>query len=122
MNNNIIEKRIKVKNITLNVAIAGDENGKVILLLHGYPDAWFGWEKIILLLINQGYRVIAPDQRGYNLSDKPEGVQSYYTENIVQDALHLMSHLGYANFYLAGHDYGAYIAWIIALKHFLLFS
>jgi len=113
----IIEQRIKLPNITLNVAIAGRLDAKPILLLHGYPDAWFGWEKVMLELVKDGFRVIAPDQRGYNLSDKPEGVKPYHTENMAQDAIDLMRNFGYETFDLAGHDYGAYVAWNTALKY-----
>jgi pimeloyl-ACP methyl ester carboxylesterase len=112
----ILEQRIKLPNITLNVAIAGNLDGKPILLLHGYPDAWFGWEKVMKDLTKHDFRIIAPDQRGYNLSDKPKGVKAYYTQNLVQDAIDLMTHFGYDKFDLAGHDYGGYVAWIMALQ------
>jgi pimeloyl-ACP methyl ester carboxylesterase len=112
----ILEERIKLPNITLNVAAAGDLYGKPILLLHGCPDAWFAWEKVMKGLVKYGFRVIAPDQRGYNLSDKPNGIKPYHTENLVQDAIDLMTYFGYDKFDLAGHDYGAYVAWITALE------
>jgi len=117
MTNEITEQHIQLPNISLNVAIGGDKNGRPILLLHGYPDAWFGWRKVMKELMNQGFRVIAPDQRGFNLSDKPKGKLAYHSENIVQDALDLMSYFGYEKFSLAGHDFGGYIAWQITLNH-----
>lgn len=117
MTNQITEQQIQLPNIRLNVAIGGNQKGEPILLLHGFPDAWFGWESVMEQLINQGFRVIAPDQRGYNLSQKPKEKRAYHTENIVQDAIDLMQHFGYEKFCLAGHDFGGYIAWQIALNH-----
>jgi pimeloyl-ACP methyl ester carboxylesterase len=117
MTNQITEQRIKLSNITLNVATGGDKKGEPILLLHGYPDAWFGWKPVMAQLIQKGFRVIAPDQRGYNLSDKPVERTAYHSENIVQDAIDLMAYFGYERFSLAGHDFGGYIAWQIALTH-----
>lgn len=113
--NSIIEYEIKLPNITLNVAISDNEKDKPILLLHGYPDVWFGWEEVMKVLINQGFRVIAPDQRGYNLSEKPKGIKAYSPQNMVKDAFDLMTYLGYEKFDLAGHDYGGYIAWSMSL-------
>lgn len=113
----IIEQRIALPNITLNVAFSDNEKDAPILLLHGYPDAWFGWEKVMKPLMANGFRVIAPDQRGYNLSDKPTAVSAFANDRLVQDALDLMTHFGYQQFYLAGHDYGAYLAYLIGLEH-----
>lgn len=112
---NIIEQRIKLSNITLNVAFSTNEKDKPILLLHGYPDAWFGWQKVMERLINNGFRVIAPDQRGYNLSDKPTKISAYTNDILIQDAMDLMTYFGYERFYLVGHDYGAYLAYLIGL-------
>lgn len=112
---NIIEQRIKLPNITLNVAFSDNENDSPILLLHGYPDAWFGWQKVMEQLIVNGFRVIAPDQRGYNLSDKPKGISAYTNDILIHDAMDLMTHFGYQQFYLAGHDYGAYLAYLIGI-------
>lgn len=112
----IIERRITLPNITLNVAFSDNINQPVILLLHGYPDAWFGWEKVMKLLVSKGFRVIAPDQRGYNLSDKPTSISAFANDILVQDALDLMNHFGYQQFFLAGHDFGAYLAFLIGIK------
>ena len=65
---------ITTNGIRLHTALAGPEDGEPVFLLHGFPDAWFGWEAQIGPLADAGFRVIVPDQRGYNLSDKPEGV------------------------------------------------
>ncbi len=113
----IIEQRITLPNITLNVAFSDNEEDKPILLLHGYPDAWFGWEKIMKRLITNGFRVIAPDQRGYNLSDKPKHISAFANDRLIQDATDLMTYFGYKRFHLAGHDYGAYLAYLIGLEY-----
>ena len=113
----IIEQRITLPNITLNVAFSDNEEDKPVLFLHGYPDAWFGWEKIMKRLIKSGFRVIAPDQRGYNLSDKPKHISAFANDRLIQDATDLMTYFGYERFHLAGHDYGAYLAYLIGLEY-----
>lgn len=113
---NIIEQRIKLPNLTLNVAFSDNEKDTPILLLHGYPDAWFGWEKVMQRLIVNGFRVIAPDQRGYNLSDKPKQINDFTSHILAQDAFDLMTYFGYQQFYLAGHDYGAFVAFLMGIK------
>ncbi len=80
---------ISTNGIRLHTALAGPEDGDPIVLLHGFPEAWFGWEAQIGPLADAGFRVIAPDQRGYNLSDKPRGVSSYRMEALVDDILGL---------------------------------
>lgn len=113
--NNYTQHQITLPNITLNVVISNNEKGKPILLLHGYPDAWFGWIKLMEVLVSQGFRVIVPDQRGYNLSEKPAKIKDYSPKNMVEDAFDLMTHFGYGKFDLAGHDYGGYIAWSMSI-------
>jgi pimeloyl-ACP methyl ester carboxylesterase len=108
-------ENIQIKNIQLHTALAGPEDGEPVILLHGFPEAWFGWEKQILALAKAGFRVIAPDQRGYNLSSKPAGAENYRTELLVMDILRLAKTLGLNSFYLAGHDWGAMIAWSLAM-------
>jgi pimeloyl-ACP methyl ester carboxylesterase len=106
---------ISTNGITLHTAIAGPTNGDPVILLHGFPEAWFGWEKQILALAKVGFRVIAPDQRGYNLSSKPVGVENYQTKNLVKDIIGLAQSLNLDSFYLAGHDWGAMVAWSLAI-------
>ncbi|MCP4422559.1 MAG: alpha/beta hydrolase [Chloroflexi bacterium] len=108
---------IETNGIRLHTTFAGPKNGKPVFLLHGFPDAWFGWEAQINALADAGFHVIAPDQRGYNLSDKPKGVASYQMNTLVADILGLADALGYERFHLAGHDFGAMVSWNLAMRH-----
>jgi pimeloyl-ACP methyl ester carboxylesterase len=87
-----------------------------VILLHGFPDAWFGWENQIGVLAQAGFRVIVPDQRGYNLSDKPATVGAYRMNLLVDDILGLADTLDYNRFHLAGHDFGAMVAWNMTIR------
>ncbi len=73
--------RVETNGITLHVAQAGPADGDLVILLHGFPEFWYGWSSQISFLAAQGYRVWAPDQRGYNLSDKPNGIDAYRTSD-----------------------------------------
>ncbi len=108
---------IETNGIRLHTTFAGPKNGKPVFLLHGFPDAWFGWEAQINALADAGFHVIAPDQRGYNLSDKPKGVASYQMNTLVADILGVADALGYERFHLAGHDFGAMVSWNLAMRH-----
>jgi len=108
---------IETNGIQLHTVFAGSADGEPVILLHGFPDAWFGWEAQINALAKAGFRVIVPDQRGYNLSDKPDGVASYQMDTLVDDILGLASALGHERFYLAGHDFGAMVSWNLARRH-----
>jgi pimeloyl-ACP methyl ester carboxylesterase len=109
-------KRIQTNGIQLHTALAGPKNGEPVFLLHGFPEAWFGWEKQIEPLALAGFRVIVPDQRGYNLSDKPIGIDQYQMKVLVDDILGLADSLGYEQFYLAGHDFGAMVSWNLTFR------
>ncbi len=109
-------EHITTNGIRLHTALAGPEDGKPVILLHGFPDAWFGWEAQIRPLADSGFRVIVPDQRGYNLSDKPQGVASYKMDHLVEDILGLADEMGYDNFHLAGHDFGAMVSWNLTMR------
>ncbi|NOQ40201.1 MAG: alpha/beta fold hydrolase, partial [Anaerolineales bacterium] len=91
---NISFETISTNKIYLHTAFAGPEDGPPAFLLHGFPDAWFGWEAQIQPLAQVGFRVIVPDQRGYNLSDKPGGVNNYRMELLVDDILGVADSLG----------------------------
>lgn len=109
-------KRIQTNGIQLHTALAGPKNGEPVFLLHGFPESWFGWEKQIEPLAQAGFRVIVPDQRGYNLSDKPIGMDQYQMNILVDDILGLADSLGYDKFYLAGHDFGAMVSWNLTIR------
>jgi len=108
---------IQANKINLHVALAGPKDGKPVILLHGFPDASFGWEAQIQALAQAGFHVIAPDQRGYNLSDKPKGVKNYNVGLLVDDIIALADALGLQQFNLAGHDWGALISWGLIDKY-----
>jgi epoxide hydrolase 4 len=108
---------IETNGIRLHIVTAGDPNGRPLILLHGFPEFWYGWRKQIPALASAGYRVIVPDQRGYNLSDKPRGIQSYRTDELSRDVIGLLNHFGIEKANLAGHDWGAAVAWSAAIDH-----
>jgi epoxide hydrolase 4 len=104
-----------VNGIKLHYAQAG--RGKLILFLHGFPEFWYAW-KDQLAEFGKDHLAVAPDQRGYNLSDKPEGVDAYAASNLVADIRALAAHLnGGKPFVLVGHDWGGAIAWTFAMRH-----
>jgi epoxide hydrolase 4 len=108
---NVEKQFIKIGDVTLHVVRAGAKDGEPIFLLHGFPEFWYCWRKQIPYLSEKGFRVIVPDQRGYNLSDKPKGIAAYHIERLAQDVIHLATALGYERFNLVGHDWGAAVAW-----------
>jgi pimeloyl-ACP methyl ester carboxylesterase len=103
--------------ISLNAVAAGAKDGPVVVLLHGFPEFWYSWHKQIDPLADAGFRVIVPDQRGYNKSSKPSGVRSYALTELVSDVIAIADQLGQGRIFLAGHDWGAAVAWSVALLH-----
>ena len=102
--------------ITLKVALAGPADAPPVILLHGFPESHRTWRHQIADL-SRDYRVIAPDQRGFGGSDKPEGVEAYETGKIVADVLAVADALDIKHFTLVGHDWGGAVAWAAALAH-----
>jgi pimeloyl-ACP methyl ester carboxylesterase len=96
---------------------AGPPGGPPVVLLHGFPELWYGWRRQIGPLAAAGHRVIAPDQRGYNTSDKPEGVAAYRVDTLAADVVGLLDALGLERAAIVGHDWGAVVAWWLALAH-----
>lgn len=97
--------------VQLHVAQAGPPDGLPVVLLHGFPEFWYGWRHQIGPLAEAGYRVLVPDQRGYNRSEKPAGVAAYRPDLLVRDLLGLLDGLGLQRASLVGHDWGAVVAW-----------
>jgi len=88
-----------------------------VLLLHGFPDFWYGWRRQIPALHEAGFRVVAPDLRGYNLSSKPRSVFAYSLDRLSGDVVALIRHLAIERAHIVGHDWGGVIAWWMAQHH-----
>ncbi len=108
---------IQTNNICLHAVQAGPGDGPLVILLHGFPEFWRGWINQIEPLASAGYRVLAPDQRGYNLSDKPLNVAAYRLEETGKDVLGLMENLEREEATIVGHDWGGGVGWWLAAHH-----
>lgn len=102
--------------VTLNVATAGPEDGPPVVLLHGFPESHRTWRGIVPLLEDR-FRLIMPDQRGFAGSDAPQEVAEYKTDKVVADLFALADRLGLDDFTLVGHDWGGAVAWAAALRN-----
>ena len=102
---------------TLDVRVAGPETGEPVILLHGFPETSLSWAAVAPALVDAGYRVIAPDQRGYSPGARPDGTEQYATRAIAQDVVDLADALGLDTFHLVGHDWGSAAAWVTAADH-----
>jgi epoxide hydrolase 4 len=109
--------KIATNGISLHVAEAGPSDGPLLFLLHGFPEFWYCWRNQIAPLAERGFHVVVPDQRGYNLSDKPAGVASYDLDVLAADILGLADFFHQPTFALAGHDWGAAVGWWLASRH-----
>ncbi|MCH7951575.1 alpha/beta hydrolase [Patescibacteria group bacterium] len=109
--------QIETNGIRLHIVQSGPANGPPVILLHGFPEFWYGWRHQIGPLAAAGYRLLVPDQRGYNRSQKPEGVAAYRAGVLVGDLFGLMQTLDIQRASLVGHDWGAAVAWWAASAH-----
>src|SRR6056297_3364321 len=107
----IEHERIDAGEVSLHVATAGPADGDPVVLLHGFPEFWYGWRHQIPALADAGYRVIAPDQRGYNTSDKPDGFEAYTVDRLAGDVVGMLDELGVERARFVGHDWGAAVLW-----------
>lgn len=108
---------VKTNGITLHVVQAGPANEPLVILLHGFPEFWYGWKQQIEPLAAAGYRVWVPDQRGYNLSDKPAGIGAYSIDTLAADVVGLIDAAGAQKVVVVGHDWGAAVAWWVAATY-----
>lgn len=104
---------VETNGIRLHIAEAGE--GPLVVLLHGFPESWHSWHRQFGPLADAGYHVVAPDQRGYGRSDRPEAVDAYSIMHLVGDVVGLVRALGEEKAYVVGHDWGAPVAWHTAL-------
>lgn len=114
-----VESAVDVGEVTLNVACraAGQARAPLVILLHGYPELHLAWNELAPPLLEHGFALLAPDQRGYNLSDKPEPVDAYKIEAIVQDLHGLIEASGRQRVLLVGHDWGGLVSFLYAHEH-----
>jgi pimeloyl-ACP methyl ester carboxylesterase len=103
-----------VNGVRLHFVEAGD--GPLVVLLHGFPEFWYSWRRQIPALAEAGFRVLAPDLRGYNLSERPAGVAGYRLSLLLQDVAGLIEHAGAERAAVVGHDWGGGIAWALAMR------
>jgi len=106
-----------INGVQLHVVTAGDPDAPLVVLLHGHPDFWYGWRDQIRPLVEAGFRVVVPDQRGCNLSDIPDGVDAYRQSELVSDVRELIHSEGRESAHVVGHDFGGFVAWNVALRH-----
>lgn len=105
---------ISTNGVRLHVVRAGPDTGRLVILLHGFPEFWYAWRHQIGPLAEAGYRVWAPDQRGYSTSDKPAGVAAYTIDILAADVIGLLDAAGVEKVGLVGHDWGGAVAWRVA--------
>jgi pimeloyl-ACP methyl ester carboxylesterase len=100
--------------LRLHTVVAGPERGPLVVMLHGFPEFWYCWRHQIGPLAEAGFRVIAPDQRGYNLSGK---MPPFDLQTVAGDVVHLIAAAGYDSAHVVGHDWGGAVAWAVAAWH-----
>ncbi len=111
----VSHRYVQLDEVRLHVAEAGE--GPLVVMLHGFPEYWYSWRFQIPVLVRQGFRVVAPDMRGYNLSDKPTSVRAYRVERLAADVAQLIEALGESQAAVVGHDWGGMVAWWFAMRH-----
>ena len=109
----VTHRFIETNGIRMHIAEQG--TGPLVLLLHGFPELWYSWEKQMTALAEAGYHAVAPDMRGYGQTDRPTKVEQYTQLHLVGDIIGLLGVLGEQQAVVAGHDWGASVAWNLAL-------
>jgi len=110
------EQQMTVNGVNLHIVQAGPIEGPLVILLHGFPEYWYSWQRYIQPLVEAGYRVWVPDQRGYNLSSKPEAISDYALDALARDITGLMDAAGRKQARIIGHDWGGTVTWWLAMQ------
>ena len=108
---------LQAQGLSFNAVAAGPEDGPLVILLHGFPETSYGWRHQVTPLAEAGFRVLAPDQRGYGRSAKPGGVPAYQLNALALDVISLAQGVGRQQFSVVGHDWGGIVAWHLAMHH-----
>jgi pimeloyl-ACP methyl ester carboxylesterase len=109
----ITHREVSTSGIRMHIAEAGA--GPVVVLCHGFPESWYSWRHQLVALAAAGFHAVAPDQRGYGRTDRPEPIDQYTLLHLVGDIVGLLDALGESTAFIAGHDWGAPVAWHAAL-------
>src|SRR5579863_8070402 len=109
----VMHRTIAANGIRMHVAEQG--NGPAVLLCHGFPELWYSWRHQLAALASAGFRAIAPDMRGYGQTERPDAVDQYTLLHLVGDMVGLLDALKIEQAVIAGHDWGAPVAWNAAL-------
>ena len=112
----VAHRQVETNGITMHVAEAGDPSGELVVLLHGFPEVWFSWRHQLPALAAAGYHAIAPDQRGYGRTDRPEPIDAYDMHDLTDDVAGLLDAYGHEQAVIVGHDWGALVAWGMAQR------
>lgn len=108
---------VETNNFTFTCRVGGMENDKeTVILLHGFPETSRMWTDFIDVLNNEGYRIIAPDQRGYSKGARPSKVSDYTIDKLSQDIINIANEFNIDKFHLVGHDWGSAVGWYMASK------
>jgi pimeloyl-ACP methyl ester carboxylesterase len=110
---NVRHRFIDTNGIHMHLAEAGE--GPLVVLLHGFPESWYSWRHQLSALAEAGFHVVAPDQRGYGQTDRPEAIEAYSIFHLVGDVIGLLNALGEQQAIVVGHDWGSTVAWHTAL-------
>ncbi|MDG5759423.1 alpha/beta hydrolase [Natronococcus sp. A-GB1] len=106
-----------VNGLREHVVVAGEADDPLVVLLHGFPEFWYEWREQIEPLVEAGYRVVVPDQRGYNLSEKPRKARAYQLRDLSRDVADLIASEGRERAHVVGHDWGGVVAWDLARRY-----
>lgn len=116
-----LHRRLDTGEVMLHVAEARPRGelakAPLVVLLHGFPEMWWSWRHQLRALADAGFWAVAPDLRGYNESDKPDGVDAYRVETLANDVHGLVRALGREKAFVVGHDWGGLVAWQVAQQH-----
>ena len=116
--NNEFFADVKTQDFTFTCRVGGMENDKeTIFLLHGFPETSRMWNDLIKVLVNEGYRIIAPNQRGYSEGARPSKVSDYTIDKLSQDVINIANEFNIDRFHLVGHDWGSAVGWYIVSKY-----
>ena len=108
---------VQANGLRFRAMVDGPADGEMFILLHGFPEGAESWTKQVDALAKAGHLAVAPDLRGYGLSDAPEGVENYAVDRLVEDVAAIIKIFGRSHVHVAGHDWGAIVAWFFAGRH-----